>query len=1375
MEWVLAVSLLLGQHGVITGRTGTVEATNQGVDWSAVERGPHHRVWRAQTRQGEAPAGFESQLPCFTELACGLHRINPATGEWEPAVAAFESTADGGFAALKTAHQVIIGATLNSDPVVTVVTPQGARLRSSIAALAMLDPATGRRLIIARTRDTGPELQDAATVVFRDAFEGTYQGFPVSADVIYRIGLDRIEQDVILRQQLSDASLLGLSAADSQFEIITEFFGNAEKEGGSPGSLPERLGAVASAGRDENIAAADMRFGQGVASREGYRGAPGSPGAGAEGVGRVAITKRYVDEDGRHFLVEAISCARLKALSSHLAAPRQASVPMPPVRSGQAAGLGKLLERQKRGLVQAREPNQTRPHLDARPPSLASANSVSRPGVLLDYVIVASGTSFTFAGDKTYYVSGPVSFSGAVLIEGGAVFKYTNNSTASITITSTGSLDLRSDLYRPVVWTSKDDDSCGETIPGSTGSPVGRFYGSGDYGMLNLAVSSATVLKHVRFKHANLAVGYASGSYPATIRHGQFYLCDAGVMCSGVSGQRRALALQNVLMAKVNYPIGGSSEALNVSIEHMSCDAAELAMWAASDAGSCCYNQYAVTNSIFAGCASLSDDANRLAGTHNLFYPDNAETFGTFARSVNDSPFQVSHGGGYYHSDDILRWYHDDGTVEINHQLKQELHDTTVLVPDVLPGTVAGQTVVVPTISDGVWPLYAKHNDIRGFAYPGSGDSTEDPPDLGYHYPVINFMVSECNVSSTLVLSNSVATSLVVGVYGVNGFNLGQGATLLCSGSPHTPVVLTRYNSVQEAPYGATASKMSLVRVAGTYSPAPTFCMRQTVVPLLASTYERAFVLDSRQSVTTQPTYTVSPVALRDCQVFNGNFSFYPSASIYVGMTNNCFHRCALYLDQQRYYGTTAFSLSFCNNLLYGSTFSCHYNNTSPIWYLKHNLFDSTALNQGGAYSTTNVFNGYYPSNAVKLAGQVNSVTLTTHDYERGPLGDFYYPTTGGGSGLAGLLNVDSSTTAGSRDLYFYTVTADQAPEGGTWLDIGFHYPPTIPFNKVTELVLPVNVDYLPGSSGQNGLIVALRSVGDANTNVAKISSVSGSLSVTKWRELDELIGDEFPLAIAPSTTAAFSVGQLYTGGAVGAHSLYKTSVDGSTIGLWPTDQSFTTGDPTFLHFDVSGVFGSDLFATVGTLPSQDGGEIWRFSHFNAQATKLYPLEGDPDIFLEGIRCFPNDATHFGPWSGKIVACAGWNYGVIVGDGTGAFTAHGLGIGPAGLHIVPEGSSQKFYALVYMDFEARGSLVKAPSSFFANVGNDILVVSSGEFWIEMARTLDDNYQAALLNGDLYLLHWDATQQSFLKMRVTDRYPRQLESAIFAPIDLPVQN
>lgn len=31
------------------------------------------------------------------------------------------------------------------------------------------------------------------------------------------------------------------------------------------------------------------------------------------------------------------------------------------------------------------------------------------------------------------------------------------------------------------------------------------------------------------------------------------------------------------------------------------------------------------------------------------------------------------------------------------------------------------------------------------------------------------------------------------------------------------------------------------------------------------------------------------------------------------------------------------------------------------------------------------------------------------------------------------------------------------------------------------------------------------------------------------------------------------------------------------------------------------------------------------------------------------------------------------------------------------------------------------------------------------------------------------------QQAFLKMRITDRFPRQLESAIFAPIDLPVQN
>src|SRR2546427_398825 len=73
----------------------------------------------------------------------------------------------------------------------------------------------------------------------------------------------------------------------------------------------------------------------------------------------------------------------------------------------------------------------------------------------------------TLKGDTTYYVTNTVILSGVTLIEGGTVVKYTNG--AQLTIQ--GTVKCQTSPYRPAVFTSKDDDSVGETITGSTSNP----------------------------------------------------------------------------------------------------------------------------------------------------------------------------------------------------------------------------------------------------------------------------------------------------------------------------------------------------------------------------------------------------------------------------------------------------------------------------------------------------------------------------------------------------------------------------------------------------------------------------------------------------------------------------------------------------------------------------------------------------------------------------------------------------------------------------------------------------------------------------------------------------------------------------------------
>src|SRR5204862_2794096 len=139
---------------------------------------------------------------------------------------------------------------------------------------------------------------------------------------------------------------------------------------------------------------------------------------------------------------------------------------------------------------------------DTRVASGRRRQESSTPGVTLDWSLLSSATNFTFKGDTTYYVSGPVTLSsttsGATVIEGGTVVKFTN-STATARITITGPISCHTSAYRPAVFTSKDADDVGEKITGSTGSPA-NFYGQG------LEFGGTNSLSNLRFAWLSTAL-----------------------------------------------------------------------------------------------------------------------------------------------------------------------------------------------------------------------------------------------------------------------------------------------------------------------------------------------------------------------------------------------------------------------------------------------------------------------------------------------------------------------------------------------------------------------------------------------------------------------------------------------------------------------------------------------------------------------------------------------------------------------------------------------------------------------------------------------------------------------------------------------------
>jgi len=235
--------------------------------------------------------------------------------------------------------------------------------------------------------------------------------------------------------------------------------------------------------------------------------------------GSIRVAKQWQSISNSIYLIESVPHAELAPLLARLPA-QQAR------RSFDQERLKKLWanrSKEERGLpVSLSEVRsaQAAARKDTRVASGRRRQESSTPGVTLDWSLLSSATNFTFKGDTTYYVSGPVTLSsttnGATVIEGGTVVKFTNSANAQIAIS--GPISCLTGPYRPAVFTSKDSNAEGEIITGSTDNPSG-YYG------LGILVYNNNTLHDLRFAYANTALSLASG-LTLTIQDSQFVKCQ---------------------------------------------------------------------------------------------------------------------------------------------------------------------------------------------------------------------------------------------------------------------------------------------------------------------------------------------------------------------------------------------------------------------------------------------------------------------------------------------------------------------------------------------------------------------------------------------------------------------------------------------------------------------------------------------------------------------------------------------------------------------------------------------------------------------------------------------------------------------------------
>ena len=303
-----------------------------------------------------------------------------------------------------------------------------------------------------------------------------------------------------------------------------------------------------------------------------------------------------------------------------------------------------------------------------------------------------------------------------------------------------------------------------------------------------------------------------------------------------------------------------------------------------------------------------------------------------------------------------------------------------------------------------------------------------DQPDRGYHYAPIDYLVSNLALRAELTLTNGVA----IGLCGNQGLDLQMGAGVMSEGRPGRLNCLAGLGLVQEQPLLVGQPKAMTLNHA-------------LAKPRLRFRFTRCALKAGATATVFEPgTNPFAEFSWRDSQLSSVSFSAAPASStpVLVAFTNNVLERCSLSFAHSLASQHTPYQVLLFNNLLRDGTLALTYHTgtVNPAWAIQDNLFDGTQSSTDGGglgYYVQRSHNGFLSGTTNGLGGTSNKIILA-RDFQPGPLGSSYYPTSG--PGLNQLRNAGSRASAATAGLFHYTTTVDQTKENATVLDIGFHY-----------------------------------------------------------------------------------------------------------------------------------------------------------------------------------------------------------------------------------------------------------------------------------------------------------------------------------------------
>ncbi|MDE3066632.1 MAG: hypothetical protein KGJ60_03675 [Verrucomicrobiota bacterium] len=723
---VLLGSIVGGSQVYVAGANTAPTSSGGIVSYQIGGQGANHRIWLKIVRTTDANGNTVlTTNKAFVEVATGLNYLG-TNGQYLPSkeeIIAYP----GGAAAQLGEHRVIFANNINSIGAIDLQMPQtngapgGSEMKSDILGLAYYDPASGQSVLIAQVQDSQGQIISSNEVVYGDCFQG------LKANVVYKYTRAGLSQDVVLLEQPPSPQSLGLSSTSCVLQVLTEFTEaptpviQTAPGSGSNGQLPDAT--VLDFGT--------MRMIRGRAFLLGTN-APAAP-----------VAKQWLMVSNRTVLIESVRLSAISKFMSKLPAFSQATLKPANGSPLYAVSSTRLLPSPRTARVRTGKME------------LAKASQPAK-GFVLDYIVVNNETPSVFQSGTTYFISGPIYAYGSVTLQGGAILKYPNNTTAFIEINSGVPFTCQAGPYDPAVFTAGDDESVGDDVSGAMTDFTGTIQ-PGGYADPALRFDENVSLPYVRISYAKEAISVA-GSATVTVQDSQIVNCIRGINLDAYGYAN----LNNCLFTSAGIgsgypdgvPLAGGDTGGQFYLQYCTIDNAnEDYLMGSGDDGSGPGSLFAV-NSIF---ANVTDNFNgeSVDGVENGFW-NTSNTFGTTSLTDSNNPFVTAGGGNYY------------------------LNNASAFI-----GAATGWDFTISAQQTTEAPV--QYNNQSSIGPQGFGGDSN----LGYHYDVVDCLFDQSQISSGLTIGAGTIAAW-------SGQGMSVAGSVDFSGTAQNPCYFIPGNMVQE-------------------------------------------------------------------------------------------------------------------------------------------------------------------------------------------------------------------------------------------------------------------------------------------------------------------------------------------------------------------------------------------------------------------------------------------------------------------------------------------------------------------------------------------------------------------------------------------------